>query len=336
MDDVVAPHDRTNRPLVTGVGSLPSFDATEAVAFVAVHAREAPFWPQLPRRSPNEGMVAQVLGHAPIDLAWVDGRLATRPCPDELRTIIQWLKSKDAVLDHDHAAGFFALKDALGAGRFPNAQWVKGQLAGPWTIASALTSGRQEAEDSGLLNACTAYVGRLARWMAMTLADGSPPGCARLITIDEPIPHGIPALQGVHDDMAACDYLRSVYTAIRDEGAAVGVHCCGAPPFDALAASDPDVLSFDAIQHGARFFESAGAMKWLARGGRVAAGLAPTDRGLDAHEAAAAAQTWRSLADRVGADPVPWAVTATCGLGLRAPDVATAVFESTRRIAAAF
>lgn len=46
---------------VTGIGSLPLLDPGEAVSFVAEHAPEVPFWPQLPQRQPAEGTVEQGL-----------------------------------------------------------------------------------------------------------------------------------------------------------------------------------------------------------------------------------------------------------------------------------
>ena len=44
---------------VTGIGSLPFTDPEAGVRFVAEHSPEIPFWPQLPRRSEDEGMIAQ-------------------------------------------------------------------------------------------------------------------------------------------------------------------------------------------------------------------------------------------------------------------------------------
>ena len=46
-------------PLVTGIGSLPHTDAGQAMEFVAKTTPRAPYWPQLPRRTPNEGMIRQ-------------------------------------------------------------------------------------------------------------------------------------------------------------------------------------------------------------------------------------------------------------------------------------
>ena len=47
---------------VTGVGSLPFIDPDEAVAFVAEHCPQLPFWPQLPRRTAGEGVIGQGMG----------------------------------------------------------------------------------------------------------------------------------------------------------------------------------------------------------------------------------------------------------------------------------
>lgn len=47
---------------VTGIGSLPLTDPAGAVDCVAAHCPDIPFWPQLPRRSGHEAIIAQPIG----------------------------------------------------------------------------------------------------------------------------------------------------------------------------------------------------------------------------------------------------------------------------------
>ena len=45
--------------LATGIGSLPHDDIEAAVDLIFKYTPQVPFWPQLPRLSPCEGMLAQ-------------------------------------------------------------------------------------------------------------------------------------------------------------------------------------------------------------------------------------------------------------------------------------
>ena len=72
--------------------------------------------------------------------------------------------------------------------------------------------------------------------------------------------------------------LRRVLDAARVEGAAVGVHCCAPLPSVAFAGLGLDLLSFDAHLPVADDGFSGLARDILARGGRLAFGLAPTAR----------------------------------------------------------
>ncbi|CAN5252770.1 hypothetical protein BH23ACT9_BH23ACT9_22510 [soil metagenome] len=132
---------------VTGVGSLPHTDPDRAVAFVAQHAAEVPFWPQLPRRGPGEGMVAQAL-LAPQAL--LDGAAALRP----------FLR-------------------ALQQGRFSAARAVKGQVCGPITLAHAV--GGHPLGEGGPDH--VAQVAAQAVWQVRALgANGLPV----IVVVDEP------------------------------------------------------------------------------------------------------------------------------------------------------
>ena len=76
---VVAAQRTTSQALrpgvVTSMGSLPHRDADSAAAFVLRHHPELPAAPQLPRRSPLEGMVAQAARGIPGVTVNPDGSL---------------------------------------------------------------------------------------------------------------------------------------------------------------------------------------------------------------------------------------------------------------------
>lgn len=85
----------------TGIGSLPHRDPADAIGLIARTCPALPFWPQLPRRDPEEGMIAQGLR----------GLAA--------------------------ATGWSAFREALDIGIFTEAVALKGQVTGPWTLSRA-------------------------------------------------------------------------------------------------------------------------------------------------------------------------------------------------------
>ena len=114
--------------VVTSIGSLPHRDADSAAAFVLRHHAGLPAAPQLPRRSPLEGMVAQGArgipgvtvrpdGSLDVDVAALDPSAPTRP-----------------TFDGASHAGLLAFL-SLAAGRTDP---VKLQLTGPVTLGLAL------------------------------------------------------------------------------------------------------------------------------------------------------------------------------------------------------
>ena len=87
-------------------------------------------------------------------------------------------------LTSENASGFAPFEHALAAGRFPKAVAVKGQMAGPITLAACLFHGeRSFAGDRVLFEAVVARVSRMTRWQASRLRSV---GLPVLLFLDEP------------------------------------------------------------------------------------------------------------------------------------------------------
>src|SRR5688500_6988613 len=112
----------------TSIGSLPHRDADAAAAFVLRHHPVLPAAPQLPRRSPLEGMIAQAARGMPGVTVNPDGTLVVDADGlDPSATV-------EPPLDGASHAGLLAFL-ALAAGRTGP---VKIQLTGPLTLGQAL------------------------------------------------------------------------------------------------------------------------------------------------------------------------------------------------------
>lgn len=323
------------RAAVTGVGSLPHRDAEAAVRFVAEHAPEVPFWPQLPQRAAAEALPAQPLHGAAAWLRPRPGHYGLAVVPGRLPALLEHLRSGGAAaLEEDAATGFFAFERALAAGAFPAARAVKGQVMGPVTLAHCLFEGeRSFAEDPARLQALAEHAAAQAAWQVRRLAGA---GLPVLLVVDEPalcLAGRLGAPAGVQ--LAA---VQRVLAAARREGALAGLHCCARIPLRAMGAVAPDLLSYDAHGELEHVLAAAETRRVLAGGGLLAHGLVPTDPGALA-EALPEARFARLLAAAwsAGEDPGRLAtaglVTASCGLGLLDEAAAARSFQAASRLA---
>lgn len=273
----------------TGVGSLPNRDPDAAIDHVARFAPVVPYWPQLPARDPREGMIAQAI--APIaSLVEPDGRpWRFRLRPGAAGDLEAALDAADPALVPSHATGFAPFLEALAMGRFTEAELVKGQLAGPATIAACV--GPPETWGPARMAALARHVARAAAWQARALAGY---GHAVLVVVDEPVATGEPPRE-----------ILAVLAEIRSAGALAGVHCCGRFPTALLGTGVLDAASWDA-----RLAPDLAPLV-------VAAGVLPMPgvvSTVDPSEPAHA--TARELLRRFGGHlPARVLVTPNCGLG---------------------
>jgi hypothetical protein len=316
------------RAAPTGVGSLPFTDTTEAVEFVGLCCPEFPFWPQLPRRSPVEGSIAQFLGPVAPLVESPDGiRFAVRS--GRASHVLDRLVASDGALPRDRAAGFHAFAAAAAMGVFPEAVAFKGQLTGPLTLGLCLTAGgRPLAADPAALDVLAGYVGRGAVWQLARLPAAASP---TLVCVDEPC---LAALPPDHRE-GAYRALAVVFRAIRAAGGRAGLHCCAHLPFDALSRVGPDFVSFDAHAAPTGLLADECIARFVDGGGWVGLGVVPT--GPEAESADASRLAARLLPGLLE-NPDPGAlverilITATCGLGLSSPPGAHRSFRVAREV----
>lgn len=311
---------------ITGVGSLPHRDASEAMAFVAEFSPVIPFWPQLPQRSADEGMIAQMM--TPLRDLWNQRSPASLVVkPGELERFRQGLLEGEAVLQEQSAAGFFVFEHACQDGQFPAAALLKGQISGPMTLAGCI--GSDEGSIAALpevYDALANYLGRLAVWQIRRLEQFGKPVT---IFIDEPIlsfpspPHYL--LEG----------LKRLISTIRGAGALVGIHCCATPAPPALCSLQPDVISWNASYRLETFLQHSDVRAFVEAGGLLAFGLVPTRPHLDRFHSAERFGQWIVAVDEhydIQAVAAQSLVTATCGLGLLSVEAARESFIKAREL----
>jgi len=182
--------------LATTIGSLPHTDVKSAVELILKYTPDIPAWPQLPKRSPNEGMVLQFTENMP-GIERKDGRTyfdVTRSSFDD--ELIGFYSDYLAVtegeedghlerfaLSEEYAAGIYALLEIISSLEIEPGM-VKGQLTGPFTLGTRLTDHERRCAyyNPQLRDVIVKYLAMNARWQVRKLFRISP----ALIFIDEP------------------------------------------------------------------------------------------------------------------------------------------------------
>ena len=274
--------------LATTIGSLPHTDARKAVELILKYTPDVPAWPQLPKRSPNEGMVLQFTENMP-GIERKDGRTyfdVTRSSFDD--ELIGFYSDYLAVteggederlerfgLSERYAAGIYALLELIPSFGIEPVM-VKGQLTGPFTLGTSLTDqdGRCAYYNPQLRDVIVKYLAMNARWQVRKLSRISP----ALIFIDEPgmSAFGSSAFVGVREEDILND-LGEIIDAVHSEGGSAGIHCCGNTDWSLLLKTKIDVLSFDAYEFFDRLtLYPKELRKFLNRGGVLSWGIVPS------------------------------------------------------------
>jgi Cobalamin-independent synthase, Catalytic domain len=275
--------------IATAIGSLPHHDAAAAAALVLRCLPELPAAPQLPMRTPLEGVVAQWARAISGLEVRADGTLAQVSVLDARADI-------DPVFDREAHGGLLTFLDVAAAQPTPPRR-VKVQCAGPLTLGVALVEIGVEPDAAFAIGAraARAWANALEALVASRL-----PKAALVLCFDEPALVRWQASTAPLDREAATDILS---TALAAPGCLTAVHVCGRGDLrlalDAgprLVHFDIDTLDLDDAVTLSRFLDGGGWVMW---------GAIPTHRPVGEQAAPlwkALLQVWCELTRR-GCDP---------------------------------
>lgn len=290
--------------MATGIGSLPHRDAHAAAALTLRCLPELPSAPQLPLRSPREGVIAQWAGAVPGIAVHDDGEI-------EITAAFEAFGPLRTVFDETTHAGLLTFLEV--AARQPRVpKRVKVQLAGPLTLGVAFVEAGMDADLAFPLGArvARAWAGALSELISTRLPDA-----ALVCFLDEPALVRWRGAEGPIDREAATDLLS---TALAACGGVSGVHVCGHGDLRMALDAGPQIAHFDV---GALDLDDASALsRFLDGGGWIAWGAIPTHRPVGEQPQ----PLWKALLDawceltRRGCDPVQLRgqalVAPACGL----------------------
>lgn len=343
MPDAPNLSDRSAPGAVTAIGSWPGSDgadvlaATRAVFDELGETPHLPYLPELPGRGPGADLIgrgAAVLVDMPVDLQPSGWRLVDHPGRDLNRALA--LLRQDLDILAETADGY--------TGR------LKVQVAGPWTLASALYLPRLERAvvDPG---AVRDLIASLAEGVTRLVHDvvRLVPGATVVVQLDEPaLPaalHGtIPTASGVArlravEESVLVDGLQAVLEAAVVAGAVGTVlHSCARDlPIEALARTGAGAISLDVSQLGAAGWEQLAVA--IEGGTGLWAGALPTTpsvlAGARPRPDAIADSVWTPWR-RLGLDSARAAdvvLTPACGLAGATPTAARAAHALLKRAA---
>lgn len=184
--------------------------------------------------------------------------------------------------------------------------WTKLQLVGPVTAAAR----RDDLED-WLLKRAEFLLGEVEKL-----------GKKAIFFFDEPALLGRDPSPG----------LKRMVEVLRDRGVLVGIHCCAAGDFDPYLDWPLDFLSFD-FSLASPWEDAERLWVFRQRGGRLALGVVPTSLTSAWHPKKEVERCRSRLRAALGAADAEELLresllTPACGLGLRSPEEASAVFAA--------
>lgn len=338
------------RGLATGIGSLPHRNPSEAVAAVLERLPGFPFWPQLPRRSPLEGMTLQYLEGFPGLRERPEGK---DPVVDtgpeglaEVEVFYGRVLSGDPEafgLSPERAPGFYALEEALVQSPPPGLRFVKGHVTGPVTLATSLkdAAGRDVLHDDTFREVTAVHLAQKALWQARRLARF---GVPVVIFLDEPVMEVFGSAYSTLSREVVQALWSPALDALAGEGVLTGIHCCGNTDWPVLFDSGAAIVNFDAWQFLdkmllypeslARFLEAGGVLAW---------GAVPTAEEARKLEAPCLARRLDEGIARMAAAGVDEGLlrrqsllTPSCGMGSLDPDLAEHILDLLGAVSARF
>lgn len=278
--------------LATGIGSLPFVDPEAALDLIFAELPDMPHWPQLPRRSEREHFVHQFLqplmdcgmltaegqrwildasgdNCAACLTEFYTGCLSAEAGDDACRR--SYLPSPEA------AAGLHAFLARARTGGLKQPRYVKGQIAGPLSVALELKDrqGRPAYYHGDLRDTVVRTLALNARCQAAAL---SGTGAMPVVFVDDPAvgAYGSRLHLALSREMIIED-LDFIFGAIQAENALTGIHSCEAVDWSLVLETRAQILSMDAYRFGDSLIPYADHLRrFVERGGVIAWGIVPT------------------------------------------------------------
>uniref|UniRef100_A0A7C4AK15 Methionine synthase n=1 Tax=Thermodesulfovibrio aggregans TaxID=86166 RepID=A0A7C4AK15_9BACT len=252
----------------TGIGSMPHHQPYEACKAVLQYF-DIPFWPQLPKYSLNESMIAQFSEGLP-GIVFDKEKIYLKK--DE-KLITEWLSNytdeMESFMTENFAAGLHMMEKMLKGKKL---KIFKGQVTGPVTFSLSLKDerGKPIYFDETLRELSLLHLKAKAKWQINFLKNFTE---GVIIFIDEPILQAVGTSTYISvENSETIRLIKDFASFIKSAGALAGVHCCGRTDWKQVLSAGIDIFSFDAFfffdffkiykEEIAEFVNSGGYIAW--------------------------------------------------------------------------
>lgn len=274
----------------TAVGSLPHDNVDKALDLIFNEFGDFPFWPQLSACNKNDDMILQFVESIPgtsfseQKKKWVFDAHGDKFYEDLENFFIDYesilagdldLLEKYAITDEFSSAKTKFLKKI----EETKPPFIKAQVTGPFTWGTMLvdTAGRCAFYDDTLREIIVRALAMKALWQIKKFKELSPESTP-VIFLDEPSmsQYGTSAFITVkREDII--EAIKQIASVLQDNGALVGIHCCGKTDWSMIIDSGVDIINFDGFYFGESLALYAKQVeKFLKNGGHIAWGIVPT------------------------------------------------------------
>jgi len=309
--------------MITGIGSFPFTDIDEAIDLIFSTCREIPFWPQLPRRSPDENMYTTFLEGVPCivsdkekDKVFIDTEKT-----DGVERFYEDYQSgnTDAFKISEVAApGFYRFIDRLHE-IINDVKFIKGQLTGPFSLGLGLKDEKDKPViyNYGYFDIIKKALHMKAKWMIKTIKE-SYPDKKVIIFFDEPY---LVSFGSAYVSVSKNETVTLLNEVITGLDATTGVHCCGNTDWSVLLNSNTDIINYDAYNYlETIFYFKDELIRFLDRGGLISPGIVPSDDSVEERTPDDIDVLYKRFAEhmkRLGSrtQEKDWLITTSCGLG---------------------
>ncbi len=263
--------------MITGIGSLPLTDVDKAIDMIFDTCPEVPFWPQLPKRSPDENMYSPFLEHVPCIVNEKHTVFVNTEDTEGIEKFYEYFEAKDVskfAISEDMAPGFYRFLDRLNEISH-RVKFIKCQITGPFSMGLGLKDekGVPIIYNYGYFDIIKKSIHMKALWMVDKIASKLPDKKI-IIFFDEPymVSFGSAYVSINKDEVISIfnDVLTGI-SAIR------GVHCCGNTDWSVLLNTDVDIINYDAFNYLETIFYFREELKnFLKKGGLISPGIVPS------------------------------------------------------------
>lgn len=267
----------------TAIGSLPHTEVKTACELMLKSLPEIPCWPQLPKYSMREDMLIQYTEGLPCAKINTDGKTilidVSQDTSSALETFYEAYLQNDPDLfqiSPENAVGFYEMIKLLNTIPRKSLRAVKGQVAGPITLAGSLklSTGITALYHEEFFDVIIKLLSMKAYWQFTKLSSY---GLPVIIFVDEPYLTSFGSAFMNISREKTINALNEIYETIQTHGGLTGTHCCGNTDWAMLMETRVNIVSFDAYEFMDKYLMYWREIKtFLTRGGYLAWGIIPT------------------------------------------------------------